>query len=162
MWLSKTIHGCSLHRGRLWEQHIISFRVCHATCTVFLHNAMCILREIQTALENRYKQIQHLDHVVVIPPFPCYTLTGQSSHKHLPALDNQKNKHSFTLKFLLDVDNGEKKAEKQGRHCLIHHLTLQPSPAKDTAVPKPCLLCKHHPLPRADTSRLAVRKIIWS
>lgn len=61
----------------------------------------------------------------------------------------------------MDVDNEEKKAEKQGRHCFIHHLRLQPSPAKDTVVPKPRLLSKLHPLPRADTSRVAIRKIIW-
>lgn len=61
---SKTIHGCSLLRDRLQEQHIISFRACHATCTVFLHNAIRILREIQTTLQSRHKQIQYLDDVV--------------------------------------------------------------------------------------------------
>lgn len=86
----------------------------------------------------------------------------QSTHKHHPALGNRRNKHSFTFKSLLDVDKGEKEGWEQQRYCIIHHLTFWQSPAKDTAGLKPRLPRKLHSFPRADTRRLAIRKIIWS
>lgn len=83
--------------------------------------ALCFFT-MQDAFKGTCKQlfktliskIQYLDDAVESPLLCSRSaLAMRSTHKHHPALGNRKNEHSFTLKSLLDAENGERKAENK-------------------------------------------------
>lgn len=106
-----------------WEQYIVFLKVCGATCTAQLHNAICTLRGTQTALENKHKQTQDLNDVVE-SSCPFCDLHQQCNPLICTCLlqvTGRKSSISFVIKSLLDEGNEDKeekakKAEKQGRH----------------------------------------------